>query len=310
MLRRNLALPAAIIIAVAAGCASEVNGNNLDSDAKAASKKKAAGGSVADGDEETGEGFANIPSKANGTTGKTHAALPNLTPASGRVLSSPREVLRGVPFSAPQPAVRANDMHSFSVTGKDCMTCHNTGGTAPHFAYGGTIALGKKWVVGTPAWVKTDAQVGDDNEYADEYGDYGEDEDDYGYCDEDDYGYSDEYGSYDEDDDYGYGDDDDDDYGGGCGRRGWPQDRTQPSTHTGVRIVGADGKVFDAVTDEDGNFWFKSIEDVAVPAFTGIQYGTFTVTGSTNGVACGSCHESGAADSPGRLWTWDGPTPR
>jgi hypothetical protein len=77
-----------------------------------------------------------------------------------------------------------------------------------------------------------------------------------------------------------------------------------------VRIVGSDGYVFDTVTDLDGNFWFKTKSAVKLPAYTGIRRGAFTVYGDTNGIACASCHESGAANSPGRLWTWDGPTPK
>lgn len=311
MLRRNVLLVAALLVAVAAGCASEGV-----SDLQTSHSSK--GDGVDAENDGTSGSAANRPSVAASSSSKTRTPLPDLVPAKGKILSTPRQVLTSGAFTAVAPTVRANDMHSTPVTGKDCMTCHGAGGSAPHFAYGGTIALGKKWVVGTPAWTKA-APTQPANEYADEYGDYGEDdygygEDDYGYCPDSDYDDYDDYGSYDagdDDDDYGYGDDDDDDYGGGsCGKRGWPQDRTTPSTKTGVRIVGADGDVFDTVTDEDGNFWFKSKEDVKVPAFTGIQYGTFTVTGSTNGVACGSCHESGAADSPGRLWTWDGPTPR
>lgn len=277
--------------------------------------------------------------------------LPDLTPVLAAKISSPRQVLNAGPFTGQRPSVRANDRHSFGeVTGKDCMTCHGTGGTAPHFAFGGTIALGKQWTWGTPTW-STGRPSGNAYGSYDSYGSYdtgdygsfggllGGGSGSYGDYDTGGYGYDDGYGGggrcgggggYDDDgyDTGGYGfglgdllgggggygsyGDDDDDYGGGggCGMRGWPADRTNPSPYTGVRIVGSDGYVFDTVTDDDGNFWFKTPADVVVPAYTGIRYGTFTVTGDTNGIACASCHESGKPDSPGRLWTWDGPTPR
>ena len=243
--------------------------------------------------------------------------------------------------------MRANDRHDFPVTGKDCMTCHGTGGNAPHFALGGTIALGKKWVWGTPTWSTAETSGNAYGSY-DGYGSYNSNDsssygelggggydtggydtggyDDYGGagCD----GYGDggydtggydtggygsggyDNGGYDDGgyDTGGYGDD----QYGRCrgGGKGWPSDRTTPGAYTGVRIVSSDGYIFDCVTDTDGNFWFKTPADVKVPAYTGIRYGTFTVTGDTNGIACASCHESGKPDSPGRLWTWDGPTPR
>jgi hypothetical protein len=126
----------------------------------------------------------------------------------------------------------------------------------------------------------------------------------YGYGDDDD----DDYG-------YGYGDDDDDDYGYGYGyggkshATGWPGTRSDPSGDTQVRMIDADGAVFETMTDSDGNFWFKSDSEVKMPAFTGIRRGSFDITGKSNGVACGSCHESGPSDAPGRIWTWDGPAP-
>lgn len=308
MLRRNSLPLVALITAVAAGCASEVNDLKTSKGTKAIDRTEPEGRSER----------SNAPAVAS-TPGTTRTPLADQIPIKGNVLSSPREVLTSAAFTATAPSVRANDRHSAPVTGKDCMTCHGTGGSAPHFAYGGTIALGKNWVVGTPAWTQTPSSTGSQpNEYADEYGDYFDDDygygggDDYGYCPQSDYDAYSDYGSYDDYGSGGSGGYDDYDYGGGggCGKRGWPEDRTNPSQQTDVRIVGANGDVFDAITDEDGNFWFKSKEDVAVPAFTGLAYGAFTVTGSTNGIACGSCHESGAADSPGRLWTWDGPTPR
>jgi hypothetical protein len=258
---------------------------------------------------------------SSGASGTKKTSLANLTPRQGQRITSPRQALDDGPFTAETPTIRANDRHASPVTGKDCMSCHGSGGTAPHFAYGGTMSLGKNWVWGTPAWStsnsasakKPDSYYGDGYGYGyDNYGGY----DDYGgYCgygdgDYDQYG---NYGSY-----KGYGDSDYGQYGdygdyggtGGCGKQGWPEDRTAPAAGAGVRLVGDDGMVFDTLSDEDGNFWFKSTEDVKMPAFTGIKYGAFSVTGSTNGVACGSCHESGAKDSPGRLWVWNGATPK
>jgi hypothetical protein len=208
------------------------------------------------------------------------------------------------------------------------------------------ISLGKSWTWGTPPW-STGKPSGNAFGSYDNLGSYDSDSYDsfgglasgsYDSYGSGGYGYDDgsygggcgggAYGSYDDGSydtgsyntggggSYDTGSYDDGSYdsygGGGCGsgRKGWPADRTNPSPYTGVRIVGADGYVFDSVTDDDGNFWYKSPSDVAVPAYTGIRYGTFTVTGDTNGIACASCHESGKPDSPGRLWTWDGPTPK
>jgi hypothetical protein len=195
------------------------------------------------------------------------------------------------------------------------MSCHGTSGNAPHFAFGGTISLGTNWVWGTPAWKSKDSGYGG-------YGSYGEGGYGYGSYGDGDCGGS-GYGNY-----GGYGDDDYGDYAsgqygnyggygsggyggyGGCSKKGWPSVRTAPSPYTQVRMVDAEGSVFDTVTDPDGNFWFKTKSEVKMPAFTGLKYGAFTITGNSNGVACGSCHESGAADGPGRIWTWEGQTPK
>src|SRR6185436_16760005 len=79
-------------------------------------------------------------------------ALENRSPRQGQRITSPRQALDDGAFTAEKPTVRANDLHPSPVTGKDCMSCHGSGGSAPHFAYGGTMSLGKKWVWGTPAW--------------------------------------------------------------------------------------------------------------------------------------------------------------
>lgn len=224
-------------------------------------------------------------------------------------LRSPDQIFRPSlgAFSARAPDVRAADRHSFSIDGSDCLSCHasNGGGTAPAFSFAGTIALGKKWVHAPPGWRPGDlpTQAGTKKKY----GDYGYDDyDDYGDYDDcyDDYG---DYG-YDGYDDYGY---DEDDYGyGSCRRKGWPEYRDEASPNTEVRMVGDDGKVFETVTDADGHFWFKSTAEVKQPAFTGVRKGQFQIAGASNGTACGSCHESKAPNSIGRIWTWDGPTPR
>jgi hypothetical protein len=237
------------------------------------------------------------------TSTQSALSAPMQDPVLGAKISSPRQVDRAAPFTAQVPLVRANDFHAAPVTGKDCMTCHGGGGPAPHFAYGGTIALGYDWT-----WAPAGSGAGGGG--GSDYGDDDDDDYDYGYSDDDDYG----YGGDDDDDDYGYGgDDDDDDYGygggGGGARKGYPADRTHPSTYTEIRIVGSDRYVYDTVTDFDGNFWFKSPSEVAVPAYTGVRYNEFVVTGSTNGIACGSCHESTAPGGPGRLWTWEGKPP-
>jgi hypothetical protein len=208
-------------------------------------------------------------------------------------------------FAASAPTVTANERHSMPVTGTDCLSCHGAGGTAPTFAFAGTIALGKQWAHAPKGWrpnVPATAPRRDDDGYDDydDYDDYGDYED----CYDDGYDGYDDYDSYDSYDDYG------DEYGGRCGRKGWPAYRNDPSPRTEVRIVGSDGYVFETVTDADGNFWFKTTAEVREPAFTGVRYGEFRVAGASFGMACGSCHESGEKDNPGRIWSWDGPMPR
>jgi hypothetical protein len=207
-------------------------------------------------------------------------------------------------FSANAPATNANAYHSAPVSGKDCMACHGSAGNAPRFAFAGTIAMGSQWTWAPPGWRPAEPPRESYDDYG--YDDYGYD--DYGY---DAYGYRDDY-AYDDYgyDDYGY-DDDYDDYGyGGAPRKGWPLVRSDPSAGTQVRIVGNDGLVFETMTDRDGNFWFKSDREVVAPAFTGLRKDAFTISGRSNGMACATCHESGSADNPGRLWTWNGAIPR
>jgi cytochrome c553 len=159
-------------------------------------------------------------------------------------IRSPREVFATAkPYAESKPAVRANSRHAQPVTGKDCMSCHAAGGTAPQFAYGGTIKQGEDW-----DW-----------------------------------------------------------------KWNWPEQRDGASPATEVRVIGADGLVFQTVTDEDGNFWFKTRSPLQQPAFTGIRKGAFQRSLVSNGPACGSCHENGQQDArkeqPGPIWTWDGEDP-
>jgi hypothetical protein len=247
----------------------------------------------------------------------SRSALPDLTPVPGRAINDRRQVLDDGPFTAQPPTVRANELHPSSVTGNDCMSCHGSSGNAPHFAFGGTIALGKEWASGSSK--SSDGNYGsygsygsygnygnggcsDSGNYGSSYGNYGSGS--YGSSSYGNYGSS--YGSYGNGDRSGYGT-----YGGaGCGTMGAPQYRTEPSPNTGVRVVDSGGRIFDTVTDVDGNFWYKTPTDVVMPAYTGIEYGSFRITGDANGMACASCHESRAANGPGRIWTWNGPTPK
>lgn len=221
-------------------------------------------------------------------------ALPALTPRQGTRLRDARRVwgTQGS-FTGQAPTVRADDRHATPVTGKDCMACHGGAGTAPRFAFAGTVAAGRQWSWAPAGWRPPRPERA-------EYDDYDSDDyayDDYGYDDDDDYAYDD----YEDYDDYGYD---------GRPRKGWPSVRDAAAPGAEIRIVDDKGYVFETVTDADGNFWFRTDVEVAAPAFTGLRKGTFTITGRSNGMACGGCHESGAKDSPGRIWTWDGALPR
>lgn len=331
----HLALTSSLFaVAIAAGCSSDPSttiGSGSHEKEGFGNNTSSSPGSSASGSSTSGNTNGGTPAAK-----QNQPALPDRSPVrASSPVTTARQVLTAGPFTGEQPTIRANERHTFNVTGKDCMSCHGTGGSAPHFALGGTIALGKSWVWGTPAW-STNEQSGNaygsydgydsyDTSNGNSYGDLG-DLGGYGTYNDGSYGGDgcDGYSGYDTGgyDPYdtgggaGAGDGYDDGYDTGgyglCrgGGKGWPSDRSSPSPYTGVRIVGSDGYMFDTITDADGNFWFKAKEDVKVPAFTGIRYGTFTVTGDTNGIACASCHESGKPDSPGRLWTWDGPTPR
>jgi hypothetical protein len=78
--------------------------------------------------------------------------LPDLTPTLFRPIFNRNQVAEAGAFKGEAPSVRANERHADPVTGKDCMSCHGSSGSAPHFAIGGTIALGKTWSWGTPTW--------------------------------------------------------------------------------------------------------------------------------------------------------------
>lgn len=205
------------------------------------------------------------------------AGLPYRTPTEHLVISDASEVWSTAPaYKGESPGARAKDKHPVDVTGKDCLTCHD-GAAAPQFAFGGTIADGKAW-----EWEAWDWSWGPAISV---YGRYG--------------GYDDGAASG------GSG------YGGGWqnGRKGWPRERTAPSPRTEVRIIGADGLVFETTTDEDGNYWYKTKSALKQPAHTGIRRGSFLKALRSNGSACASCHESGEASSPGRIWTWNGEAP-
>ena len=193
------------------------------------------------------------------------------------------------------------------------MTCHGAGGSAPRFAYGGTIALGK--VGRRHAGVDEGRPDATGEQVRRRYGDYGgrlrlqgrtttATAPTSAYDDYDDYG---SYDAGDDDDDYGYGDDDDDDYGGGsCSKRGCPGPRPR-STKTGVRIVGADGDVFDTVTDGDGNFWFKSKGRREGPRVHRhpVRHLHRDRLDERRRVRLDATSRA-AETARGRLWTWDG----
>jgi hypothetical protein len=271
--------------------AADVPGTSTSSGGPASAS---AGGAAA-----TGSGTA---STSRPGAASARAPLSAQTPSPGKRITRAALVWSSAStFAGETPTVRANERHGSAVTGTDCMSCHGGSGNAPRFAFAGTIAAGTQWTWAPPGYRPPRPPLRAYDDYG--YDDYGYS--DYGY---DDYGYSD-YG-YDDDDGYGYGDDADGYDGYGGSRKGWPLVRSEASPGAEIRIVGDDGLVFETVTDADGNFWFKSDTAVKAPAFTGLRKGAFTITGRSNGVACGSCHESGTADSPGRIWTWNGALPR
>ena len=187
-----------VILAAAAGCASE------DDAARRASSTKEKSSSITGA--ENGTGGAS-PTLAGSVAAQ--GSLVDQTPTKGPIILEPapgprRRRLHRDRAHAPGERLPRDlrDRQGLHQRG------HGTGGTAPHFAFGGTIALGKKWVVGTPAWTKAAANTAAPvNEYADEYGSYGsygDDDDDYGYggggggiCADDSYDSYGEYGSYD-----------------------------------------------------------------------------------------------------------------
>jgi hypothetical protein len=121
------------------------------------------------------------------------------------------------------PGARAKDKHPSDVTGKDCLSCHDGSNAAPSFAFGGTIASGTTWEWAPWGWPT----------YGQASGVYGA------------------WGSYSSAGSGSSG-------GWQTGTKGWPRERSQPSPRTEVRIIGADGLVFETTTDEDGNYWYKT----------------------------------------------------
>lgn len=207
------------------------------------------------------------------------AGLPYRTPTEHQTIADASQVWSTAPaYKGEPPGARARDKHATDVTGTDCLTCHDGSGAAPSFAFGGTIADGKAW-----EWASWDWSWGSAVDVYGRWGDY------------DDYGSASDGSSS----------------GGGWqnGRKGWPRERTSPSPRTEVRIIGADGLVFETTTDEDGNYWYKTKSALKQPAHTGIRRGSFLKALRSNGAACASCHESKKAGSPGRIWTWNGQAP-
>jgi hypothetical protein len=70
--------------------------------------------------------------------------VPVETPTEKVSISSPSKIFDSAgPWQDKRPAVRANERHAEPVNGKHCMGCHGQGGTAPRFAFAGTIYEGE-----------------------------------------------------------------------------------------------------------------------------------------------------------------------
>jgi len=215
--------------------------------------------------------------------------MPYETPTEHVTISDASEVWSTAPaYKGESPGARAKDRHSFDVTGKDCLSCHDGSGAAPSFAFGGTIANGKTWEWAPWNWTSGLPSLG--------WGGWGQSTAN---------GVWGGWGSYGQGTPSGSGSSGE----WQSGKKGWPSDRTEPSPNTEVRIIGADGLVFETTTDQDGNYWYKSKTALKQPANTGIRRGSFLKALKSNGSACASCHENGEASSPGRIWTWDGGVP-
>ena len=64
---------------------------------------------------------------------------------SGRISSASKVFDSKGSYKGGTALARANDKHSFSVTGKDCLSCHSDAGPGPKFAFGGTVHKGDDW---------------------------------------------------------------------------------------------------------------------------------------------------------------------
>ena len=226
----------------------------------------------------TGAGKGTTGSASPGGSGTSptpsSSGLPFQTPTQTVIISDASQVWSTAgAYKGQAPSVRANDRHAFSVTGKNCLSCHDGSGAAPRFAFGGTIANGKNWAWAASSWLPGPPWSG--------WGGWGASS------------ASGVYGSN----------------GWQSGPKGWPGDRSDPSPNTELRIIGSDGLAFETVTDQDGNYWYKTKAELKQPAHTGIRNGTFIKALKSNGAACPTCHESGDETSPGRIWTWDGEEP-
>ncbi len=222
-----------------------------------------------------GAGGAGGGSSGPGTpTTPGAGALPYLTPTQTVSIKDASQVWSTAGgYKGTAPAVNANDRHPAPVTGKNCLSCHDGTGKAPRFAFGGTVADGKQWKWEASSWLPGPPSMG--------WGGYGA---------------SSPSGVY------GSG-------GWQSGKKGGPEQRSDPSPNAEVRVIGTDGLVFETVTDRDGNYWYKTKAELKQPAHTGIRKGAFIKALKSNGAACATCHESGGSDSPGRIWTWEGKEP-
>jgi hypothetical protein len=88
------------------------------------------------------------------------------------------------------------------------------------------------------------------------------------------------------------------------GADGAPTIRQRGAARTEMRVVGADGLVFDTTSDADGYFWFKTPADVKTPAFSGARSSRGRAFGRLNGTSCYDCHDVDKAGGPGRIWIW------
>jgi hypothetical protein len=232
-------------------------------------------------DKGTNSGTATAGSTGSGSPGGTgtstapgSSGLPYQTPTQTVIISDASQVWSTAgAYKGLAPSVRANDRHASPVTGKNCLSCHDGSNAAPRFAFGGTVADGKNWEWAASSWLPGPPSLG--------WGGYGA---------------SSPSGVYGSD-------------GWQSGKKGGPGDRSAPSPNTELRIIGSDGLVFESVTDQDGNYWYKTKADLKQPAHTGIRKGAFIKALKSNGAACPTCHESNDEKSPGRIWTWDGNEP-